>query len=217
VRLLKATVLAVLVASLIPTLIVGWLSVADTSQLLTQDAEELAKERVKQIRMRVDRILEEPVRALTRVAQLPGFFELPPGEQRAQLYALLRLQPGITTVSVLSTDGGFLMDVRLNAGSGEPSATYRARVRALLDGAAGIRYSEIYFVGPREVPALTALAPSPDIYPEFLAAEVSLDGLSSALAEETAGGQGVAYVVDPRGRMLAGLRSSFQIRRCRRG
>ncbi len=203
-RLLKATVLAVLVASLIPTLIVGWLSVADTSQLLTQDAEELAKERVKQIRMRVDRILEEPVRALTRVAQLPGFFELPPGEQRAQLYALLRLQPGITTVSVLSTDGGFLMDVRLNAGSGEPSATYRARVRALLDGAAGIRYSEIYFVGPREVPALTALAPSPDIFPEFLAAEVSLDGLSSALAEETAGGQGVAYVVDPRGRMLAG-------------
>jgi HD-GYP domain-containing protein (c-di-GMP phosphodiesterase class II) len=204
VRLLKITVLAVLVVSLIPTLMVGWLSVADTSQLLTQDAQELAKERVKLLRLRVERILEEPVHALTRVAQLPGFFDLAPAEQHAQLYSLFRLQPGITTVSVLSADGNFLMHVRLNAGSADPSAAYRARVRSLLEGAAGIRYSEVYFVGPREVPALTALVPSPDIFPEFLAAEVSLDGLSGALAEETAGGQGVAYVMDLRGRMVAG-------------
>ena len=152
-----------LAASVIPTLMVGWLTVVDTSQLLTQDAQELAKERVEQLRLRVDGILEEQVRAVARAAQLPGFFELPRPEQRAILYALSRLEPGLARISVLSGDGAFLIDLRLNAGAADSMAAHHAKVQGLLQGAASIRYSEVYFVGPREVPALTVIVPSPTV------------------------------------------------------
>lgn len=203
-KLLKTTVLAMLVASLIPTLMVGWLTVVDTSKLLTQDAQELATERVEQLRLRVAGILEEPVRAVARAAQLPGFFELPAAEQRARLYALSRLEPGLARVSVLSPEGAFLIDLRLNAAAADSIAAHHAKVQGLLQGAASIRYSEVYFIGQREVPAVTVIVPSPEASHGFLAAEVSLEGLSAALANESARGEGEAYLVDQRGRLLAG-------------
>src|SRR5262249_18014818 len=107
-------------------------------------------------------------------------------------------------VSVLSPEGAFLIDLRLNAGEADSMAAQQAKVQGLLQGAASIRYSEVYFVGPREIPALTVLVPSAEPTKGFLAAEISLEGLNAALASETARGEGEAYLVDQRGRLLAG-------------
>ena len=45
-RLFRAILLLMLVAAIIPTLMVGWLSVSHTRELLVRDAQELAQERV---------------------------------------------------------------------------------------------------------------------------------------------------------------------------
>ncbi len=63
-RLFKTILLLMLVASIVPTVMVGWLSVSDTRELLVRDAQELAQERVKQLRLKTEGFLAEPTRAV---------------------------------------------------------------------------------------------------------------------------------------------------------
>ncbi len=53
-RLFKTLLLLMLVASLVPTVMVGLLSVSDTRELLMRDAQELAQERVKQLKLKAE-------------------------------------------------------------------------------------------------------------------------------------------------------------------
>ena len=64
-RLFKAILLLMLIASIIPTVMVGWLSVSDTRELLVRDAQELAQEHVKQLRLKLGELLvrAHPARA----------------------------------------------------------------------------------------------------------------------------------------------------------
>ena len=57
--------LLMLVAAVIPSAVVGWLSVADTRELLVRDAQELAQERVKQLPLKTPR-------ETTRASVWPG-------------------------------------------------------------------------------------------------------------------------------------------------
>ncbi len=58
-RLFRAILLLMLVASIIPTVMVGSLSVSHTRELLVRDAQELAQERVKQLRLKLGELLSE--------------------------------------------------------------------------------------------------------------------------------------------------------------
>ena len=88
-RLFKAILLLMLVASIVPTVMVGWLSVHDTRELIVRDAQELTQERVEQLRLKSERYLEDPTRAVMTLARVPGFFALPLSEQRMHVSAVL--------------------------------------------------------------------------------------------------------------------------------
>ena len=75
-KLFKAIFLLMLVVGVVSTATVGLLVLSDTRELLTRDAQELSGERVKQLRLKTERILEEPVRAVLGLSRIPGFFSL---------------------------------------------------------------------------------------------------------------------------------------------
>src|SRR5688572_27176326 len=98
-KLFKTLLLLMLVASIIPTVMVGWLSASDTRELLVRDAQELAQARVEQIRLKTVQVVEEPARAVMGVAQIPGFLGMSPNEQRAIVTAMLNQRPEITALT----------------------------------------------------------------------------------------------------------------------
>src|SRR5262249_6435327 len=94
-----------IVVSVVPTTMVGWLYVSDTRELLTGDAQELAQERVKQLRMKTEAVVDDPVRGAMGVARVPQFFSLPITEQRAHIAAILNQQRDLTALTVLAPTG----------------------------------------------------------------------------------------------------------------
>ncbi len=104
-KLFKAILLLMLVASLVPTLMVGLLSLADARKILVRDAQELAQERVKQLRLRTEGVLHEPARAVMGLSRVPGFFRLPLAEQRGHIAAILSQSREVLAVTLFSPSG----------------------------------------------------------------------------------------------------------------
>ena len=102
-RLFRAILLLMLVAAIIPTLMVGWLSVSHTRELLVRDAQELAQERVKQLRLKAEGFLAEPTRAVVGLARI-GLFDLPPDAQRAHLATVLNQRREVLALTLFSAD-----------------------------------------------------------------------------------------------------------------
>jgi putative nucleotidyltransferase with HDIG domain len=208
VKLFNAIFLLMLVVGAVSTATVGLLLLSDTRELLTRDAQELSGERVKQLRLKTERALEEPVRAVLGLSRTPGFFSLPLAEQRAQVASVLTQRRDVSAVTVFDARGGRVSGLQAFAFKDVPPtevAEHEARARALLEGISGVRYSEPVTRAGRP-PTVTVALPVGDPIRGYLAAEVSLAGLAATVEDQRIGSSGFAYVVDGHGTLVAGPR-----------
>ena len=104
-KLFKAIFLLMLVVGVVSTATVGLLVLSDTRELLTRDAQELSGERVKQLRLKTERALEEPVRVVVTLARTPGFFALPLVEQRALVTSVLTQRRDVSAITIFDAHG----------------------------------------------------------------------------------------------------------------
>jgi putative nucleotidyltransferase with HDIG domain len=212
VKLFKAIFLLMLGVGLVSTAVVGLLVLSDTRELLTRDAQELSAERVRQVSMRTTAALEAPLRTVTALARVPGFLSLPLVEQRAHLGSVLTERRDVTALTVFSARGERIPGLQAFAVKDVPPtevAEHEARGRALLAGGPeGVRFSPALLT-PGRPPRLTVAFPLGDPARGFVAAELSLDQLGQALEAEHVGSTGFAYLVDARGRLVAGAPTRF--------
>jgi putative nucleotidyltransferase with HDIG domain len=207
VRLFKTILILMLVVSAVPTAMVGWLSVSDTRELLIGDAQELAQERVTQLRIKAEAILEGPLRAAMSLARIPGFFSLAILEQRAHIAAILNQEREVIAITVFGPDRQRLPGLQAFAVNDMPPtevAEHDQRASRLLTTLGRVGYSEVYLSRSLNQPALTAAFAVGEPPKGYVAAEISLARLPELLAQERFGSTGFAYVVDKRGRLVAG-------------
>jgi HD-GYP domain-containing protein (c-di-GMP phosphodiesterase class II) len=206
-KLFRTLLLLMLVASLVPTGIVGVLSVLDTRKVLSTDAQELAQERVKRLRQHLFNILDEPTRAAFSLAQMPELFQLPLDAQRQQLATVLNQRREVTVLTLFGPDQRRLPGLQAFAVKDIPPtevAEHEARAQQLLPGLNGVRYSEAYWSPSRHEPAVTLAFSIGEPVKGYLAMEIGLAALSAAVAQERVGSSGFAYVVDRHGHLVAG-------------
>jgi putative nucleotidyltransferase with HDIG domain len=213
VKLFKAIFLLMLGVGLVSTGIVGLLVLSDTRELLTRDAQELSAERVRQVSLKATATLDAPVRAVTSLARVPGFLALPLAEQRAHLSAVLTERRDVMAVTVFGARGDRVPGLQAFSVKDVPPtevAEHEARARALLGpGPDSVRFSPATLT-PGRPPTLTFAFPLGEPARGYVAAELSLAALSQGLEAEHVGSTGFAYLVDARGRLLAGAPSRFQ-------
>jgi len=205
VRLFKTILLLMLVVSVVPTAMVGWLSVSDTRELLIGDAQELAQERVKELRMKTEGIVDEALRGTMGLARVPHFFGLPLADQRAQIAAILNQQRDLTAVTLFGADRARLPGLQAFAVKDIPPtevAAHEERAIRLLSASGGVRYSQVYPSSALRQPALTVAFAVGEPPRGYIAAEISLARLPEVLGEEKLGSIGFAYVVDRDGRLV---------------
>ena len=206
-KLFRLLLLVMLVASIVPTVMVGWTSVSGTRELLIRSAQELAQERVKQLRLKTENVLNEPGRTVTGIARIPGFFALPINEQRSHLAAILNQRREIAVLTVFDEKGARIPGLQAFAVQDIPPtevAQHEARAAALLPGLASLRYSPVTVSPSRGQAVVTLAFPIGDPVKGYVAAEVSLGELVRMLSQERVGSSGFAYVVEGTGRLVAG-------------
>ncbi|ATB42260.1 HAMP domain/metal-dependent phosphohydrolase [Cystobacter fuscus] len=205
-RLFKTLLLLMLVASLVPTVMVGLLSVSDTRELLVRDAQEMAQERVKQLKLKAETFLAEPTRAVMGMARVPQFFSLPLEQQQTYLRSVLNQRREIQAITVLGLDGRRLPGLQAFAVNDVPPtalAEHEARAMELLEGLNGLRYADV--VGRTDGEAVVTFAISVgEPIQGYIAADVSLGELQTMLAQERVGSTGFVYLTDARGLVIAG-------------
>jgi len=206
VRLFKTILLLMLVAGIVPTAMVAVLSVSDTGEALVRNAQELAQERVKHLSLKTRNLLDEPVRAVAGLAAIPRFLELTQAEQQAHLRAVLNQRPEVMAVTVFSAQRERLPGLQAWAES-SPSEVSEHEARALeilKSGAANVRFSDVYVRASHKQPAITVVLAVGEPVSRYIAAEISLVGLTEVLNQQKVGSTGFAYVVDRHGRLVAG-------------
>ncbi len=206
-RLFKAILLLMLIAAIIPTLMVGWLSVSHTRELLVRDAQELAQERVKQLRLKAEVFLAEPTRAVVGLARLTSLFELPIESQRAHLTSVLNQRREVLALTLFSADKERLPGLQAFAVNDIPPtavAEHEARARGLLEGLSNVGYADVATPLAGGEPVVTMAFPIGEPVKGYVAADVSLSGLREMLAQERVGSNGFVYVADRHGHLVAG-------------
>ncbi|MFL5347066.1 MAG: HD domain-containing phosphohydrolase [Hyalangium sp.] len=205
-RLFKAILLLMLIASIIPTVMVGWLSVSHTRELLVRDAQELAQEHVKQLRLKLGELLSEPTQPVLSLAN-SAFFSQTQTQQRALLASVLIQRREVLAITVFSATKERLPGLQAFAVNDIPPtavAEHEARAQALLEGLADVRYSEVAHQGPQGMPVLTIAFPVGDPIKGYIAADISLAALQKLIQEERLGSSGFFYVADRHGHLVAG-------------
>ncbi|AKF80499.1 phosphodiesterase [Myxococcus fulvus 124B02] len=207
-RLFKAMLLLMLVVSIVPTLMVGWLSVSHTRELLVRDAQELAQERVKQLRLKAEIFLGEPTDAVLGLARVPDFFLLPIEAQQTHLASVLSQRREVLAITVFGPDGKRLPGLQAFSRhdvSPTALAAHEERSRALLAGGMDtLRYSDVV-VAPKEAgPVVTLAFPVGEPVKGFISADLLLSGLRQMLEQERVGSTGFAYLTDHLGRLVVG-------------
>jgi len=205
-RLFKTILLLMLVASLVPTVMVGLLSVSDTRELLVRDAQELTQERVKQLKLKVEGFLAEPTRAVMGMARVPNFFTLTLEQQQTYLRAVLNQSREVQAITLFGPDGKRLPGLQAFAVSDVPPtalAEHESRAVALLEGLAGLHYADVVW-RPTGEAVVTFAFPVGEPVKGYIAADVSLAELQTMLAQERVGSTGFVYLSDAQGHVLAG-------------
>ncbi|XXF76398.1 HD domain-containing protein [Myxococcaceae bacterium GXIMD 01537] len=204
-RLFRAILLLMLVAAIIPTLMVGWLSVSHTRELLVRDAQELAQERVKQLSLKVGGFLDEPRRAVLGLTRVPNLFELPLEEQRGHVASVLNQREEVVALTLFSAKKERLPGLQAFAARDVlPTAVaeHEARARVLLEGLVGEGYSDVATPSAGGGPVLTAVFPIGEPAKGYVAVDVALTKLREVLQQEHVGERGIIYVADRRGRLV---------------
>ncbi|MCP3138400.1 HD domain-containing phosphohydrolase [Pyxidicoccus xibeiensis] len=206
-RLFKAILLLMLVVSFVPTLMVGWLSVSHTRELLVRDAQELAQERVKQLRLKAEVFLNEPTDTVLGLARVPGFFGLPMEAQQTHLASVLTQRREVLALTIFGPDRKRLPGLQAFSRhdvSPTALAAHEERARALLEGMEGLRYADAVMEPGRGEPVLTLAFPVGEPVKGYVAADLSLAGLRRMLEQERVGSTGFAYLADRHGHLVVG-------------
>jgi HD-GYP domain-containing protein (c-di-GMP phosphodiesterase class II) len=207
VRLFKAILLLMLVVGLVPTLMVGWLSVSQTRELLVRDAQELAQERVKQLQLKTEDFLGEPTDTVLGLARVPGFFTLPLVAQQTHLASVLTQRREVVALTVFGPDHKRLPGLQaFSRHDVSPSAlaAHEARALQLLEGMDGLRYSDAVTAPDGGEPVVTVAFPVGEPVKGFVAADLSLANLRRMLEQERVGSSGFVYLADRHGHLVAG-------------
>ncbi|KFE59789.1 HD domain-containing phosphohydrolase [Hyalangium minutum] len=205
-RLFKAILLLMLVASIIPTVMVGWLSVSHTRELLVRDAQELAQEHVKQLRLKLGELLSEPTQPVLALANT-AFFSRTEVEQRALLASVLIQRREVLAITVFSPQKERLPGLQAFAVNDIPPtavAEHEARALSLIEGLTDVRYSEVAHQGPQGLPVLTMAFPLGDPVKGYIAVDFSLTAIQKLIQKERLGSSGFFYVADQHGHVVAG-------------
>ncbi|HZI12009.1 MAG TPA: HD domain-containing phosphohydrolase [Myxococcus sp.] len=207
-RLFKAILLLMLVVSIVPTVMVGWLSVSHTRELLVRDAQELAQERVKQLRLKAQVFLGEPTDAVLGLASVPGFFTLPLEAQQRHLGSVLSQRREVLALTVFGPDRKRVPGLQAFSKHDVPPtalAGHEERALALLaEGLSGLRYSDASEGASEGAPVLTLAFPMGEPVRGYIAADLSLEKLRQMLEQERVGSTGFAYLADRHGHLIAG-------------
>ncbi|MGO9828669.1 MAG: HD domain-containing phosphohydrolase [Myxococcaceae bacterium] len=210
-KLFKVIFLLMLAVGVVSTATVGLLVLSDTRELLTRDAQELSGERVKQLRLKTERDLEEPVRAVLQLSRTQGFFTLPLAEQRALVTSVLTQRRDVTAITAFDAQKARVPGLQAFAFNDVPPtevAEHEARARALLEGLGGLRYAPPV-ARPGRPPTVTVAFPVGEPARGYLAAELSLASLAATVEDQRVGSSGFAYLVDGQGKLVAGPRGRF--------
>ncbi|MBJ6764801.1 HD domain-containing protein [Myxococcaceae bacterium JPH2] len=208
-RLFKAILLLMSVAAIVPTMMVGYLSVTDTRELLVRDAQELAQERVKQLRLKAENFLDEPAQLVMGLARVPGgFFELPRDAQRSHIASVLTQRAEVLAITAFGADKQRLPGLQAFAVHDvSPSAVaeHEERARALLDTEpTDLRFSDVVMPAGGGGPVVTLAFPVGEPLQGYIAADITLSNLRQMLAQERVGSTGFAYLADRHGHLITG-------------
>ncbi len=212
-KLFKVIFLMMLAVGVVSTATVGLLVLSDTRELLTRDAQELSGERVKQLRLKTERDLEEPVRAVLQLSRTQGFFALPLAEQRALVTSLLTQRRDVTAITAVDAQKARVSGLQAFAFNDVPPtevAEHESRARALLEGLSGLRYAAPV-ARPGRPPTVTVAFPVGEPARGYLAAELSLASVAATVEDQRVGSSGFAYLVDGQGKLVAGPRGRFAV------
>jgi len=206
-RLFRLTLLLMLTCSVVPAALYGWHTLRSTRTLLVRDVQELHQERVKQLRLRTEALIDPPLRSVRGLAALPGLSTLPAEQQRLQLSAVLSQNPEIGILTRFDADGQRLPGLQGFAVQDvmpTELVAHEQRAQALLEqDGRSLRVSQVA-QGERSRPSsVTVLVPLAENR-GYLAAEILLESMEAMLAQERTGSDGVAYLVDAGGRRVAG-------------
>ena len=166
--------------------------------------EALQREKAQAAAVEVSRFTEDILRSLDWVTlSVAPSASTDIQQRRFEFLKLLRLEPAITTVTLVGADGRELLRVsrieadRLSSGidlSGEPAFIAARTTRA--------HFSDVRFVAQTE-PYLTVAAPSAARDGSVVIADVNLKFVRTVVSEIKVGATGYAYVVDARGRLVS--------------
>ena len=166
--------------------------------------ETLQREKAQAAAVEVSRFTEDILRSLdwvTLSVVSVGGNDIE--RRRLEFLKLLRLEPAITTATLVGADGRELLRVsrieadRLSSGidlSGEAGFSVARTTRA--------HFSDVRFVAQTE-PYLTVAAPSAARDGSVVIADVNLKFVRTVVSEIKVGKTGYAYVVDARGRLVS--------------
>lgn len=206
-RVFKQSLLLMMVAALVPTILVGWMAVQNTHELLIRDAQELSQERVKQLRLKAANLLDEPTRAVEGLARVPNFFQLSLEEQQGLVANVLIQRREVTALTVFDTQKNRIPGLQAFALKDIPPsevAEHEARARRMIEHIGTLDYSEVSLSPSQQQPVVTLAYPFGDPVKGYVAAEISLRTLADTLAQEKVGSVGFAYVVDAKGHVVTG-------------
>jgi hypothetical protein len=201
-----ATRYAILVVALLSIALIAvgavetWVSHRDRQAAF----EALQREKAQSAAAAVSRFVEDVLRNLdwvTLVAEPAANDELQ--WRRLEFLKLLRLEPAITTATLVDRDGRERLRVsrikpdRFASGddlSGEPGFSVARAGR--------VHFSDVFFIAQTE-PYLTIAAPSAARDGSVVLAEVNLKFVRTVVSEIRVGATGFAYVVDAQGRLVS--------------
>ena len=166
--------------------------------------EALQREKAQAAAVEVSRFTEDILRSLDWVTlSVAPSASADVQQRRFEFLKLLRLEPAITTVTLVGADGRESLRVsrieadRLSSGidlSGETAFAAARTTRA--------HFGDVRFVAQTE-PYLTVAAPSAARDGSVVIADVNLKFVRTVVSEIKVGATGYAYVVDGRGRLVS--------------
>ncbi|MGZ9059442.1 MAG: cache domain-containing protein, partial [Burkholderiaceae bacterium] len=166
--------------------------------------EALLREKAQSAALAVAHFVEDVQRSLDwATLAAPMMTGDAPERRRLDFLKLLRLEPAITTVTLLDANGVEQLRVSRIAADRLGSGIDLSRDPGFTAARAGRTYfSSVYFVAQTE-PYLTIAAPSATRDGSVVMAEVNLKFVWNVVAAIKLGATGYAYVVDAQGRLIS--------------
>jgi len=201
-----ATRYAVLLVALLSAALIasGALEIWSSHRDRQAITEALQREKAQSAALVVARFVEDVQRSLDwATLTAPMIAGEVMGPRRLEFLKLLRLEPAVTTVTLVDANGAEQLHVARITPDRLASGIDLSRVPGFAAARAGRTYfSDVYFAAQTE-PYLTIVAPSAARDGSVVMAEVNLKFVWDVIAGIKVGATGYAYVVDAHGRLVS--------------